>query len=86
MLNAFMPGAAARLRAGKVCMYTLTPDRHFVVDHQPGDARVTIAGGFSGHGYKFCPVIGEAIADLMLDGGTSLPIGFLAIGRPALAG
>jgi sarcosine oxidase len=80
-LDAWMPGAAGSFLAGKACMYTLTPDEHFVIDVHPSEARIIIAGGFSGHGYKFCSVVGEAIADLALDGGTSLPIDFLSINR-----
>jgi sarcosine oxidase len=83
-LDAFMPGAAAAFRAGKVCMYTLTPDAHFIIDTDPHDARIIIAGGFSGHGYKFCSVVGEIVADLTCDGETRHPIEFLRLGRPAL--
>jgi len=83
-LEAFMPGAATALRAGKACMYTLTPDQHFVIDTHPSDSRIVVAGGFSGHGYKFCPVVGEIVADLTLNGATRHPIGFLRIDRPAL--
>jgi sarcosine oxidase len=80
-LNEFMPGAAGKFMYGKACMYTLTPDEHFILDRHPDDPRVVIAGGFSGHGYKFASVIGEICADLALDGGTAHPIGFLAIDR-----
>jgi sarcosine oxidase len=80
-LDAFLPGAAGSVRAGKVCMYTLTPDEHFILDLHPRDARIVLAGGFSGHGYKFCPVIGEIVADLALEGGTRHPIAFLRLGR-----
>ena len=48
-----------------VCFYTNSPDHHFVVGPHPRHPRVVIAGGFSGHGFKFCPVIGEAVADLV---------------------
>ena len=64
-----------------VCMYTLTPDQHFVIDRHPQHPEVVFAAGFSGHGFKFCPVVGQAVADLALDGATSLPIGFLGLGR-----
>jgi sarcosine oxidase len=67
--------------ATKVCMYTSTPDGHFIIDRHPASDRVFVACGFSGHGFKFAPVIGEALADLGLDGTTSLPIGFLALDR-----
>ncbi|NUT36578.1 MAG: N-methyl-L-tryptophan oxidase [Hamadaea sp.] len=47
---------------GKQCLYTLTPDEHFVIG--PVDDRVVAACGFSGHGFKFVPVVGEILADL----------------------
>jgi sarcosine oxidase len=50
-----------------VCIYTLTPDRHFVIDRHPQHANVAIACGFSGHGFKFAPVVGELLADLIDD-------------------
>jgi sarcosine oxidase len=80
-LEAFMPGAAAVFSAGKACMYTLTPDEHFIVDLHPHDSRIVLAGGFSGHGFKFASVIGEICADLATAGGTEHPVGFLALKR-----
>ncbi|MEQ8478041.1 N-methyl-L-tryptophan oxidase [Fulvivirga sp.] len=69
----------------KSCKYTYTPDEHFIVDLLPDmSERVVIACGFSGHGFKFSPVIGEALADLALEGGSDLPIGFLGLGRFSL--
>jgi sarcosine oxidase len=74
-----IPGLAGAHLATKVCMYTLTPDEHFVIEHLPGQhARVIVAAGFSGHGFKFTPVVGEILADLALIGHTDLPIGFLS--------
>jgi sarcosine oxidase len=67
--------------ATKVCMYTSTPDHHFVVDRYPGSERVVVACGFSGHGFKFASVIGEALADLALEGRSALPIEFLGLER-----
>jgi sarcosine oxidase len=60
-----------------VCMYTMTPDEHFIVDRHPQHPHVVYGAGFSGHGFKFTSVIGEVLADLAIDGQTSLPIGFL---------
>ncbi|MEO6834709.1 MAG: N-methyl-L-tryptophan oxidase [Candidatus Tumulicola sp.] len=80
-LDAWIPGAAAKYGRGKVCAYTLTPDGNFIVDHYPGDSSITLACGFSGHGYKFCPTIGEIVADLAMDGGTRFDIGFLRLAR-----
>jgi sarcosine oxidase len=85
VLDEWMPGAAQTSLEGKACMYALTPDRHFVIDRDPSDTRVVIAGGFSGHGFKFASVVGEIVADLAFDGGTRHPIGFLGLDRFALA-
>jgi sarcosine oxidase len=67
-----------------VCMYTMTPDGHFLVDRHPEHANVVFGAGFSGHGFKFTSVLGEALADLALEGRTELPIGFLGIERAGL--
>ena len=80
-LDAWMPGAAAEYASGKACMYTLTPDEHFIIDRHPSDDRIVIAGGFSGHGFKFCSVVGEIVTQLALDGGTNHPIEFMRLGR-----
>ncbi len=80
-LDQWMKGAAGTYVRGRVCSYSLTPDGNFIIDRHPADASVTIACGFSGHGYKFCPVVGEIVADLALDGGTAREIGFLGINR-----
>ena len=80
-LEAWMPGAAHQFRAAKPCMYTLTTDHDFVVDCHPQHPKLILCGGFSGHGFKFAPVIGEVAADLALDGGTRHDIGFLSLKR-----
>jgi sarcosine oxidase len=56
----------------------MSPDGHFVVGLHPRHARVAVAAGFSGHGFKFASVMGEILADLALDGKTAHPIGFLS--------
>ncbi len=71
------PGAAGPVTASAVCMYTNTPDGDFVIDRVPQSHRVTVAGGFCGHGFKFAPVIGELLAEIALAGSTTLPTGFL---------
>ncbi|MBT8485987.1 MAG: N-methyl-L-tryptophan oxidase [Phycisphaerales bacterium] len=63
------------------CLYTNTPDGHFVIDRLPSEPRVLLAAGFSGHGFKFASIVGEALADLALEGGTALPIDFLGLDR-----
>lgn len=77
----WMPATAGAYAAGKACMYTLTPDEHFIIDHHPADPRIVLAGGFSGHGYKFCSVVGELVSALAFDGGTHVPIDFLKLDR-----
>jgi sarcosine oxidase len=77
-------GATMALRA---CMFTNTPDEHFILDHHPAHKQVVLASPCSGHGYKFCSVIGEILADLAMGAGeTRHQIGFLRLARPALEG
>ncbi len=80
-----IPGAAGPHVQSKVCLYTLTPDEHFVIDHLPGgEDRVIVASACSGHGFKFTPVVGEILADLALTGSTLQPIEFLSVARFAV--
>jgi sarcosine oxidase len=74
-LDSRLPGLrdGALLRAA-ACLYTNTPDHHFVVATHLEYPQVTVACGFSGHGFKFTPVIGEILADLAIDGATRHPI------------
>lgn len=84
-LRAYLPDADGPTLALSVCMYTNSPDAHFIIDRHPAHDRVAIACGFSGHGFKFAPVVGEALADLAIDGQSDLPIGFLGLSRFAKA-
>jgi sarcosine oxidase len=78
--RAALPGMIARLLDRAVCLYSMTPDRDFIVDRHPEHDKVVIAAGFSGHGFKFAPVIGELSADLALDP-TSEPLPRFALAR-----
>jgi sarcosine oxidase len=80
-LERWMPGAARTLREAKPCMYTLTPDENFVIDRHPEHPNLILCGGFSGHGFKFAPVVGEIGAALALDGGSRYGIEFLSLQR-----
>lgn len=60
-------GLSADVLESTVCMYTMTPDEHFLIDRYPGKERVVYAAGFSGHGFKFTPVVGEYLASLATD-------------------
>ena len=52
------------------CLYTVTPDHDFIIDRMPGNDRVVIGAGFSGHGFKFTPAIGRVLKDIV-DGGVA---------------
>ena len=65
VLARFLPDAAGRLKSAAVCMYTNTPDEHFILGHHPLHRQVIIASPCSGHGFKFSPVIGEVAAGLI---------------------
>lgn len=66
-LTECLPGVQHRFNNTAMCIYTMTPDEDFVIDRHPADDRIAFAAGFSGHGYKFAPVIGELLADLVTD-------------------
>lgn len=80
-VRAHLPGADGMLRNSKVCMYTNTPDKHFLLGAYPGSSEVLYASACSGHGFKFSTVIGEVLADLALQGTTRHSIGFLSAAR-----
>jgi glycine/D-amino acid oxidase-like deaminating enzyme len=80
-LEGSMPGAIGAFLEGKACPYTLTPDGHFVLDRHPRNRDVILCGGFSGHGFKFAPVIGEICADLAFSGKSRHEIDFLSLRR-----
>jgi sarcosine oxidase len=65
----------------KACLFTNSPDRHFILDRHPAHPEVVVAAGFSGHGYKFCSVIGEVMADLAQTGATRHDIEFFRLAR-----
>lgn len=80
-----LPALTTRLLRHSVCMYTMSPDEHFIVDAHPECRQVVFAAGLSGHGFKFAPVLGAALADLACDGHSRQPIDFLSLQRPGLA-
>jgi sarcosine oxidase len=68
-IRRYFPGADGETLATKTCMFTNSPDEHFILDLHPQWPQVSVAAGFSGHGFKFAPVIGEIMADFALEGG-----------------
>ncbi|MFL5546603.1 MAG: N-methyl-L-tryptophan oxidase [Gemmatimonadales bacterium] len=75
----YFPDAAGPTLMLKTCLFTNSPDEHFILDRHPNHSEVTLAAGFSGHGYKFCSVVGEIMADLAEKGETRHDIGFLGL-------
>ena len=63
------------------CRYTMTPDEHFVLDRHPTLPQIVIGTGFSGHGFKFAPALGEILADLVLDQPPQLDLRRFALSR-----
>lgn len=70
-LDHYMPEHGP-LKFGKTCMYAMTPDEDFIIDQHPDDARIHIAAGFSGHGFKFASVVGEILKDFVVNGKSDL--------------
>ena len=82
----YFPEGSGATMALRTCMFTNTPDEHFIIDQHPAHRQVVLASPCSGHGYKFCSVVGEILADLATgDGATRHAIDFLRLGRGALA-
>ena len=76
-----IPALPGRLLDAKTCLYTSTPDGHFILDRHPSHPNVLIVSPCSGHGFKFTPVIGEIVADLVADGRTRHNIGLFSLSR-----
>jgi sarcosine oxidase len=80
-LQAHVPAANGALLAAQTCRYTMTPDGDFILDRLPGAPAVIVASPCSGHGFKFAPVIGEILADLVTDGATRHDISRFSLAR-----
>jgi sarcosine oxidase len=72
------PALAGEVVAAATCLYTMSPDEHFLVGTRAGSRRVHFAAGLSGHGFKLAPALGDALVEVALRGRTELPIGFLS--------
>jgi sarcosine oxidase len=77
----YFPDANGPAIAMKVCLFTNSPDEHFILDTHPEHPEVAIAAGFSGHGFKFCSVVGEIMAQLALDGGSEHDLRMFRLSR-----
>ena len=77
----YFPDGAGRTVDMVVCMFTNTPDEHFILDTLPDAPQVALAAGFSGHGFKMASVIGEVMADLAQTGETRHDIALHRLSR-----
>jgi len=80
-LGEHLPGVSRECTAHAVCMYTMSPDQHFIVGRHPEFPQVAFTAGLSGHGFKFTSVLGEIMAELAVDGSSRLDIDFLSPAR-----
>lgn len=81
VLRETFPDADGPTLGLRCCMFTNTPDEHFVVDTLPGLPQVVIASPCSGHGFKFASVMGEVLADLAVTGSTRHDISLFRLDR-----
>ena len=77
----WLPETDTRPLQAETCLYTMTPDEHFLVDLHPDHPELVIAAGFSGHGFKFGPVLGQVLADLALQGSSRHDLSLFAVDR-----
>lgn len=77
----YFPEGAGPTIALKTCLFEPSPDEHFLLDHHPDTESAVVGAGFSGHGFKFCSVVGEILADLALDGATRHDVELFRLGR-----
>lgn len=76
-----LPWLSGRLVHAETCLYTMTPDEHFVIDRHPEFSQVALAAGFSGHGFKFASVMGEVLADLVTGSKSAYDLELFSIHR-----
>jgi sarcosine oxidase len=81
VVERYFPDAAGPTLSLKACLFTNSPDEHFIIDAMPDIEQVVVAAGFSGHGFKFSSVVGEILADLAQSGSTRHDVGFLGLDR-----
>lgn len=80
-ITQYMPGVTKQVNDSSICIYTVTPDSHFIIDQHPHHENLYIAAGFSGHGFKFSSAVGAVLSDLVCDGKTDVDISFFGLER-----
>lgn len=80
-ISPFLPEISVECLRASACLYTVTPDFGFIVDHHPDSDRVILASCCSGHGFKHSAALGEALAELIVDGRSRLDLAPLTLSR-----
>jgi sarcosine oxidase len=80
-MQTYIPRGVGRVNEARICLYTMTPDEHFIIDRHPAYPHIVLGAGFSGHGFKFGPLIGRILADLATHGTTSSDTSLFAANR-----
>lgn len=76
-----LPLAAGEVKEARICLYTMTPDEHFVIDQHPAYPQIVFGAGFSGHGFKFGNLIGKLLADMALGNPISYDLSLFSVAR-----
>ncbi|KAB8319430.1 N-methyl-L-tryptophan oxidase [Tolypothrix campylonemoides VB511288] len=80
-LRQYIPGVNGSLLLTRSCLYTMTPDKHFIIDRHPEHPNIVFAAGFSGHGFKFSTLVGKILSELLLEGETKHDISLFKVSR-----
>ncbi|MGK7931339.1 MAG: N-methyl-L-tryptophan oxidase [Microcystaceae cyanobacterium] len=78
-LQQYLPNCNGELKDIRRCLYTLTPNKDFIIDHHPEFNHIWIATGFSGHGFKFSTLVGKILANLIVEGKTDCDLSLFTI-------
>lgn len=81
ILRRIMPALNTNPHASAVCMYTNTPDFHFLIDYHPEYPQVLLASACSGHGFKFASAVGEILTDLLIEGHSHFDLSLIRLER-----
>ncbi len=77
----YIPQAAGSLKQARVCLYTMTPDEHFIIDQHPDYPQIILGSCCSGHGFKFSSLIGSILSDLALKGKSAYDLSLFRLSR-----
>lgn len=80
-ISKYMPNVFGKLNKSGTCFYTMTPDEHFIIDFLPNNKNILLGSPCSGHGFKFCIVIGEILKDLILSGKSEFDLTMFSLRR-----